>query len=211
MDYLHLWQRLEEVQLQPDLEDTVRWKWSADGCYSAKTAYQALRIGRIPFQGADRIWKTWAPPRVNLFFWSACRRRIWTADRRRRRGLDAHEKCLLCDQGEESADHLLVHCPLSKEVWWRTLSWANCACQFSVGEASVQDRWEQQEALQLTKRRKGFNTLFMLTGWHIWKERNARLFEGQAAGTSVIVQRIKDDADLWTAAGAGRLGRLFCE
>lgn len=40
VDYLHLWQPLEDIQLQPDLEDIVRWKWTGDGCYSAKSAYQ---------------------------------------------------------------------------------------------------------------------------------------------------------------------------
>ena len=40
---------------------------------------------------------------------------------------------------------------------------------------------------------------------------HARLFEGQASGASLIVQRIKYDANLWIADGACRLGRLFCE
>ncbi|PVH63657.1 hypothetical protein PAHAL_2G078400 [Panicum hallii] len=105
----------------------------------------------------------------------------------------------------------MVHCPFSKEIWWRTTSWARCGCHFNVDVDSIQEWWEEQQKLQPGPKRKGFNTLFMLTGWHIWKERNARLFNRQAAGASEIVQRIKDEVDLWIAAGARKLGCLFGE
>lgn len=37
-----------------------------------------------------------------------------------------HEKCLLCDQEEETANHLLITCPLAREVWWHVCSWGRC-------------------------------------------------------------------------------------
>jgi hypothetical protein len=58
------------------------------------------------------------PLRVKLFLWLACQRRVWTADRHRRRGFEAHDNCLLCDQPVETVDHLLVTCPVAREVWW---------------------------------------------------------------------------------------------
>jgi hypothetical protein len=45
------------------------------------------------------------------------RYRIWTSDRRHRHGLQDHTCCILCDQEQESADHLLVACSYSKQVW----------------------------------------------------------------------------------------------
>jgi hypothetical protein len=64
---------------------------------------------------------------------------------------------------------------------------------------------------QAPRRRKGAASLFMLVAWHIWKERNARVFERRAAATSVMFDRIKSETELWIAAGARKLGRLFCE
>ena len=32
------------------------------------------------------------------------------------------ERCLLCDQEEETVQHILVSCCFSREVWYQTLS-----------------------------------------------------------------------------------------
>lgn len=45
----------------------------------------------------------------------------WTADRRRRHGLDAPEHCFLCDQDEETINHIIVVCPFTREVWFFVL------------------------------------------------------------------------------------------
>ncbi|CAL5009846.1 unnamed protein product [Urochloa decumbens] len=193
------------------VDDAVRWRWTPSGEYTTRSAYKALQLGRTTFSDAERIWKSWTPLRVKLFFWLATRERIWTADRRRRRGLEAHDLCFLCDQENKTANHLIVSCPVAKEVWWRVLTWANCQCNFLDGEASVQDWWEHLLSLQLPGRRKGVCSLFMIIGWHLWKERNARLFEHSASSTTMLVIRIQQEADLWIAAGARKLGDLFCE
>ena len=46
--------------------------------------------------------------RVEIFTKLALKQRFWTADRRRRHGLDAHDDCWLCDQEHETTDHMLV-------------------------------------------------------------------------------------------------------
>jgi hypothetical protein len=54
-------------------------------------------------------------------------------------------------------------------------------------------------------------TVFMMTARSIRKERNARLFDQRLAPVSLILDRIKGGTELWVAAGARKLGRLFCE
>jgi hypothetical protein len=88
-------------------------------------------------------------------------RRVQTADRRRRRGLDSHINCLLCDQEEETIDHLLVQYPVAKEVWWMCCSWVKCVCNFGQ-QASVQEWWEHLLLAQPLSRREGMSTMFML-------------------------------------------------
>jgi hypothetical protein len=39
---------------------------------------------------------------------------VWTADRLARHGMDHPDKCPLCDQEEETIDHLLVSCKCSR-------------------------------------------------------------------------------------------------
>ena len=61
---------------------------------------------------------TWAPLRVKLFLWLVLRRRHWTADKRRRHGLDTHELCFLYAQEPETIDDIIVSCSFSQQVWW---------------------------------------------------------------------------------------------
>jgi len=55
--------------------------------------------------------------KVKFFTWLAVKGRIWTADRRHRRGLTTDTDCRLCDQEVETADHLLCTCSFTKQVW----------------------------------------------------------------------------------------------
>jgi hypothetical protein len=48
-EYIHLWELLSNVELQPDVEDTHIWQFSTCGQYTTKSAYEALFIGAIQF------------------------------------------------------------------------------------------------------------------------------------------------------------------
>jgi hypothetical protein len=48
-EFFVLWQVLAEVQLSPNREDKLRWCWSANGIYSAKSAYDAFFAGRLRY------------------------------------------------------------------------------------------------------------------------------------------------------------------
>lgn len=117
LQYIQLWHITENILLQPGTEDIVprtedivSWKWDPSGTYTAKSAYQFLFQGATTFPAADAIWRTWAPLKVKFFMWLAIRDRLWTAERRHRRGLQDNTECALCDQGIETSDHLFATC-----------------------------------------------------------------------------------------------------
>lgn len=60
LDYLHLWAIVDDIQLSDQPDKTI-WRWTADGNYTAKSAYNMLHIGSITMPGHKLIWKTWAP------------------------------------------------------------------------------------------------------------------------------------------------------
>jgi hypothetical protein len=210
IEYLHLCDRLEAVVLQPDREDNFHWRWTSNGQYTAHSAFLMLQHDRSVAPDAKLIWESWAPLRVKLFLWTTCKYRTWTADRRRRRGLDAHVACLLCDQADEEVDHILDNCPFAREVCFTAFSAAKCSCPIGA-ETSLLPWWECLTNSQPPRRRQGASTLFMIVAWRLRKERNARLFDNRTAPIAVILDRINLEVDMWTTAGAKELGSLFCE
>jgi len=121
VEFIHLWDLLLDFQLQPEIEDRHLWKFSSSGQYSAKSAYEGFFLGSTLFGPWERIWKSWAPPKCHFFMWLVAHNKCWTTDRLARRGLPHPEFCPLCDQEEETVDHLLVHCVFAREFWFNLL------------------------------------------------------------------------------------------
>jgi hypothetical protein len=114
---VHIWDFVDGLLLQPDVQDHYTWKFSQDGTYSSKSAYGAYFVGTIKFGPWRRIWKTWAPSHCKFFIWLVFHNRVWTSDRLAKRGLPHPEACPLCDQAEGTIHHLLVECVFTRQVW----------------------------------------------------------------------------------------------
>lgn len=208
-EYLHVWDLVSQVHLTNE-DDRLVWRWANDGAYSSKSAYRALHMTSQPIHGCSRIWETWAPLRVKIFLWLAIRRRHWTADRRRRHGLETDDNCYLCDQQPESMDHILTSCPYSRQVWWNILTvlGVNAA---QIGGGSMIDWWDRWRQRWHGDKRRGADSLFAIVTWEIWKERNARCFRNAETTVLGLLQTIKRTADDWIEAGARKLSCLLRE
>jgi hypothetical protein len=205
-EYLRLWHAVSGITLNEN-QDRMVWRWTLDGGFTVRSAYRALHLGSHPIPGCIRVWEVWAPLRVKLFLWLAIRRRQWTADRRRRHGLDARSACYLCDQQDETIDHIVVECPFSRQLWVEVAAALGCQIQEQPAGA-ILDWWETWRALWLPEDAGGADSLFVLIAWELWKERNARCFRGANTHLSAVKDTIKQQAELWIFAGAKRLGRL---
>jgi len=150
---------MENVQLS-DQPDRLIWRWTADGSYTARSAYKMLHHGTTSFRGHRLVWKTWAPLRVKIFLWLALRRRHWTADRRARHGLQARETCFLCDQDQETIDHIIAACPFTRELWHHILQ--ALGLQLPAGTASSLAWWQRIRSLTNVQWRKGLDTRYLL-------------------------------------------------
>ena len=106
------------------------WVWTPDKTFSTSSAYRAFYVGQYQVNGAKVLHKTQAPGKCKFLVWLALHDRCWTAERRKRHGLQDDDACILCNQEPESIDHLLLLCPFSREIWFRVLSW------FSWGEVA---------------------------------------------------------------------------
>ena len=66
-EYLDVWDLIQEVVLQPDVEDVHKWRFEVLGQFSTRSAYKALLNVSIYFAAGKLIWGTWAPRKCNFF------------------------------------------------------------------------------------------------------------------------------------------------
>jgi hypothetical protein len=205
IDFVYLWHAVSAIQLNEQPDKTI-WRWTANGDYSAKSAYMMLYEGSTLFAGHSLVWKAWAPLKVKIFLWLALRRRHWAADRRRRHGLLAQPRCHLYGQMEEFIDHIIAACPFSREIWFLVLRAINLT--LPAASTTTIRWWRRLRSMVTNDRRTGMDSLFALVSWQLWKERNTRCFRESPASIQEILQVFKTKADRWIEVGATGLREL---
>ena len=97
--------------------------------------------------------------------------------------------CTLCKQEEESRNHLFFDCSYSKEVWRIVLSLS--------GLHRVVLYWQREFTCTAQRLRgKAFISKILMIVWnaciyHIWKERNNRIFKQKKESPEQILEYIK--------------------
>ena len=127
----------------------------------------------------ERSWLSEsAPPRCKFFIWLASLNQCWTTDRLARRGLDHPDHCPLCDQEDETIQHILTSCVFAREIWFRVLSLVGLQqLTPSQDDLVFQEWWRLALTRVLEQQQKGFNSLVILVAWWLWKHRNACVFD----------------------------------
>jgi hypothetical protein len=114
----------------------------------------------ISFEPWKRLWKSWAPQKCKFFLWLAIRNKCWTADRLRRRGLQHPVVCVLCDQEQETVQHLLCTCSFARQFWHAILFPLSLGDHIpAVDEISFADWWRK-----VPKIRKKASTVSLFWG-----------------------------------------------
>ena len=209
-EFLDLWDLLAEVVLQPEVDDSHIWRFSSTGKYSAKSAYEAMFIGATHFKPWERIWRSWAPGKCRFFMWLVAHNKCWTADRLARKGLPHPEQCPLCDQEEETINHLLVSCVFSRQVWFIVFQQFGLQCLApQPGDLLFDEWWEQVNTRVTDLVKQGLNSLVILVAWAIWNHRNRCVFDGQQPELYGLLRSIRVDLYMWDMAGARGISQLL--
>jgi len=212
IDYLLVWDLIRQgnFTLTTDVPDNFRWKWTSDGTFTTASAYQAFFVGQHALPGARELKRTKAPGRCKFFLWLAMHDRCWTAVRRKRHNLQDNDSCNLCDQQPEEISHLLLSCVFARETWFLVLRQCNLQ-QLTPQPTSPDffDWWCHSRKRIAKELRKGFDSLVVLVGWLLWKERNQRVFQRNSMTVRDLLSLILEEAKIWTYAGHTQLFSLF--
>jgi hypothetical protein len=103
-EYIKLWDRLRNINLNGMQKDLIVWKWTPDGSYATASAYNMQFQGSYaPFR-VGKLWTMKVEPKVKFFRWTAMHQKIMTADNLAARGMQHNNACPLCQQATEDAD-----------------------------------------------------------------------------------------------------------
>nr|XP_034574493.1 uncharacterized protein LOC117838539 isoform X1 [Setaria viridis] len=120
-EFLLLWDSVQNITLN-DQPDAIAWRWSANGEYSAKTAYLAQFRGSYCTFQPTAIWRAQTEGKHRFFTWLLLQNRILTADRLLARNWPCNPVCPLCQVEPETATHLCLQCPFALQVGKRSVT-----------------------------------------------------------------------------------------
>ncbi|KAI8533301.1 hypothetical protein RHMOL_Rhmol11G0286700 [Rhododendron molle] len=181
-----------EGGLLPDIskEDEVVWTLTPNGCYSAKSAWMALRNRAPTVDWAHMVWHKQYVPRWSFILWVALLGRLSTIDRLMEWGVTNAKDCVLCYGGQESHSHLFFECQYATLVWtcirskccrhgdnlslWAEVQWGSHHCSKSVSTIIYQ--W-----------------CLAASEYFLWRERNSRIFRQVGVDSYTLVKRIEEE------------------
>jgi len=131
------------------------------------------------------------------------------ADRLAKRGLPHPTHCPLCDQEDETVQHLLTTCVLAREFWsWILTPLGLQDWTPTRREKSFADWWRKATKRIPKEEKNGLNTMIILGSWILWKHRNACVFEGSHPCITRTLEEFRNEYHLWCLAGARGLCML---
>lgn len=128
--------------------------------------------------------------------WLLVQSKILTADNMLARNWACNPVCPLCDQEQETPQHLCLHCVYAREVWFLVTHWSEGLIQPPIQGMSVEEWWNTSLQGQPKEKGRRVAALLIYTAWNIWKERNRRVFEGITANPNRVLACIKEEVKL---------------
>ncbi|KAK2659273.1 hypothetical protein Ddye_005806 [Dipteronia dyeriana] len=135
--------------------DILAWIPKRDGIFSVASFRKCLE--EDPMINVDDfkfLWQGVSPPKIEIFLWQLLKGRVMVRKVLQRFGLDSSLSifCPLCDQDEESVDHISLHCRLSWKLWSQCMAWwdvESCANKAVTGYLYFSKGWQSSEDFNL--------------------------------------------------------------
>jgi len=133
------------------------------------------------------VWQNRAPPRIQFFAWLLVQEKIQCKTNLLLKNIVDDARCELCNQGDETCDHIIFTCPAAADVW--------SALGVNTGGCSVARLWTVPCPATLPA--KHSSVYILLVCWQLWKQRNNLVFNGVPPSISRFWSVCKEDAQLW--------------
>ncbi|KAI3880019.1 hypothetical protein MKW92_024786 [Papaver armeniacum] len=187
------------VQTDHLIEDRIVWTAGQGGDYTLRDTYNALRAKGTKKNWKSIVWFAHCIPRHCFIVWVALNRGLKTRFKLLSWGMDVNPVCVLCNLMIEDDMHLLFNCCYSVQVW-------DLLCTL-LGIRFINHRdWEVQIQWVVAQFAgpKSVGTLKKLACnaciYHLWGERNRRIFTQKSVNPEVLFHMVKSDVKLKMAS-----------
>ncbi|XP_042477785.1 uncharacterized protein LOC122059169 [Macadamia integrifolia] len=195
---------IKEVKIpSAQFEDLCIWQLSPLGSFTTSSAWEDIRRVAPAVHWNSLVWHNNLPPRIATFGWRLAHERLPTDELIRKKGIFLVSRCSLCEQYEESMEHIFLHCPFSRDIWEKFTS---CfAIRWSEHESidSLFQWWKRKS--RLINLKNSWMIGFTIIASQIWRERNIRRYEGKKRNGIYSFQYICQDLALYAGTSKGEV------
>ncbi|XP_058216740.1 uncharacterized protein LOC131327608 [Rhododendron vialii] len=157
-----------------DRLDSVVWIPHLAG-FTVSSAWEAIRL-KFPIQPwSSIVWYSKNVPHWAFILWLVVLHRLSTKDRLLSWGMNVEDGCVLCNNGQESHEHLFFHCVFSQSVWGAI--WQRCSMAQIRSSLSDMITWYIQNAKGSSFKCWLLKSVLAACVYNLWIERNLRIFQ----------------------------------
>ena len=182
--------------MREDRQDQVKWI-SNNGSvvdFSSQQVWKDLNHFEESVPWYKIVWFKNRIPRHSFILWIAVQERLKTQDKMKRWEKDKILKCSLCGSQSDSHNHLFFDCEFSKAVWREI--------KLKAGLNIEDMEWQAMISVLLSKL-VGMKSEILIkklslsaTVYHVWRERNNRLFKRGENQVNKVVLNILEEVRL---------------
>ena len=156
--------------------DKICWTLSTRGVFDVLSYYKALQPPNPDSFPWKLLWKPKVPPKVSFLFGQRLWEKFLTIDNLRSRKVVVVDWCCMCKRNGVITDHLLLHCPVSQELWNTVCSLFGVHWVMPRGVVELLASWSNK--FNRLKSKVLWRRTPHCLMWVIWRERNTHTFDG---------------------------------
>uniref|UniRef100_A0A1S4C8E5 Reverse transcriptase zinc-binding domain-containing protein n=1 Tax=Nicotiana tabacum TaxID=4097 RepID=A0A1S4C8E5_TOBAC len=139
-------------------------------------------------------WKTLmfnnaAKPKAKFIMWLMMHGKLMTSDRIANWKINVDTQCVMCRKAAETRDHLFGQCEFTQQVWTKMCNWMEKQFQGFTNWQQF-SQWSVICAKGKTQHAQVFRMVYAEVAYHIWMERNRRIFEQKSRVWEQITKEI---------------------